>query len=110
MNIEERLAIFIRRLELAPPVGSAEEALKLVCRLIEEAEDEFCSVPRQEPPPLRFTGRMHAARRDRMRRLPQGTLRADTRRHRIYCQRDGSIRIEYVPEDTTIVTKVGKKQ
>ena len=110
MNIQERLAIFVRRLEAAPPSGSAEEAMDLVCHPIEAVEDEFCSVPRQDPPPLGFTGRMYALRRDRMHRLPGGVLMADARRHRIYCHRDGSIRIEYVPESKTIVTKRGKTQ
>ena len=60
MNIQERLAIFFRRLEATPPATNAEDAMNLVCRLIEEVEDEFCPLPRENPPPgLRFTGRVH---------------------------------------------------
>ena len=65
MNIQERLAIFYRRLEASPPAGSADEALNLVCRLIEEVEDELCPLPREEPPPKHFTGRMYAPKKDR---------------------------------------------
>src|SRR5437764_3144403 len=108
MNIQERLAVFVRRLEAASPGSSAEEAMNLVCHLIEAVEDEFCSVPRQDPPPLGFTGRMYAPRPDRTRQLPGGVLVAEARRHRIYCHRDGSIRIDYVPEKKTILVKRGK--
>jgi len=109
MEIHERLAIFYRRLEAAAPATNAEEALSLVCRLIEQVEDEFCTVPREEPQPLRFTGRMYAPQQDRVRRLPEGGVVADTRRHRIYCQPDGTISIVQMPSRKTVMIKAGRK-
>lgn len=95
MNISQRLDLFFQRLKDAPPAASAEEAMRLVGRLIEEVEDEFCPLPREEPPPVGFTGRMYAPREDRMRRiLPQGTLVADTRHHKVFCQPTGEITIQ----------------
>jgi hypothetical protein len=107
MEIHQRLAEFFRRLEAAAPANTAEGALQLVCRLIEEVEDELCPLPREEPPPLLFSGRMYAPRPDHVRRLPRGTLVANTRHHRIYCQPDGSIRIEHIPDRKTVLAKDG---
>jgi len=110
MNIQERLEVFYRRLKTAPPAASADEAMNLVCRLIEQVEDEFCPVLREEPPPLVFSGRMYAPQRDRMRRLPQGQLVANTRHHRIYCQPDGAINIVHMPSRKSVMIKDGKKK
>lgn len=108
MDIPQRLAAFFRRLEAAPPVGTADEALALVCRLIEEVEDEFCPVPRAEPPPLAFTGRMYAPREDNIHRLPDGSITAITRRHRILCQRDGAITVVHMTDKSVVFTKPGR--
>ena len=51
MDIPQRLAEFFHRLQAAPAAASAEEALALVCRLIEEVENEFCPLPREQQPP-----------------------------------------------------------
>ena len=85
--------------------------MRLVCQLIEQVEDENCPFPREEPPPpvAVFTGRMYAPREDRMRRImPQGTWVADTRHHRIYCQKNGDIHIVHMPDRQTILFKNGK--
>ena len=108
MNIQERLEIFYRRLAAAPPTTSAEEAMNLVCRTIEQVEDEFCSMPREEPPPrLRFTGRMYAPQPDRIYRLEHGGLMAEARGHRIFCLADGGIRIEDADEEMVVFVKDG---
>jgi hypothetical protein len=109
MNIQERLDVFLRRLAAAPPARNADDAMSLVCGLIEEVEDEFCPLPREEPPPLKFTGRMYAPRKDHMRRLSQGTLVADTRHHRVYCQADGAISILHMPDRRLVIAKGGRK-
>jgi len=109
MDIQKRLAVFFQRLEAAPAASTAGEAMSLVCRLMEQVEDELCSLPREEPPPLRFTGRMYAPRPDRMRSLEDGGLVADARHHRIYRRPDGAIRIELVPAGITLLTKEGRK-
>ena len=111
MNIQERLAVFFQRLEASPLASNAEEAMALVCRLIEEVEDEFCPLPRENPPPmLRFTGRMYAPQHDRIFALEGGGLVAEARRHRIFCFPDGEIQIEDADTETTVLIKNGKKK
>lgn len=85
MDIQQRLTEFFRRLQAAPPAANAGEALALVCRLMEEVEDELCPLPRGEPPPLRFTGRMYAPREDRIWPQPDGRILASARHHEINC-------------------------
>ena len=110
MNIQGRLQIFFARLEAAPPAANAEEAMALVCRLIEQVEDEFCPVPRENPPPLDFSGRMYAPQNDFMRRLPSGQLVASTRHHRIHCQPDGAIKIVHMPTRDPVLMKLGARK
>ena len=110
MDIQQRLEVFFRRLADAPPATNADEALRLVCRLIEEVEGELCPVPRRTPPPKEFTGRMYAPQADRIRRLPQGIIIADTRRHRIYCQLDGAISVERIDGRRMELIKPGARR
>src|SRR4051812_28762599 len=106
MELHQRLDVFLDRLQSAPACHTAEEALALVCRLIEEVEDEFCSLPRATRPPFHFTGRMYAPQADRVRRIG-GLLVATTRHHRIWCRPDGSIRIVHVPSKQSVLEKRG---
>lgn len=111
MDIHHRLAEFFKRLEAAPPASNAEEALALVCRIIEEVEDEFCSLPRENPPPtLRFTGRMYAPQKDRIFPLEGGGLVAETRGHLIFCEPNGGIRIDDADDGTIALMKNGRKR
>ncbi len=109
MDITQRLELFFRRLADAPPAASAEEALRLVCRLMEEVEEEFCPVPKENPPPEHFTGRRYAPQKDRVRLKEGGILRANTRHHRVYCRPNGGIDIWHVPSDTHILSKAGER-
>lgn len=93
MELHERLAVFFERLDAAPPVATADDALALVCRLIEEVEEEFCPLPRKDPPPRRATGRMYAPQPDSIIRSPAGIIHATTAGHLIVCNHDGSISI-----------------
>ena len=108
MDIHERLIVFFRRLEAAQPVANAEEALQLIGRLIEEVEDEFCPLPRRQPPPKDFTGRMYAPQNDNIRHLENGGKRAKARHHLIFCGADGRITIVFAPTGVTVFTKNGK--
>ena len=108
MNIQERLAILFRRLEAAPPAASADEAMDLVCRLIEEVEDEFCPLPRQDPPPKNSTGRMYRPQRDSIEPFGTGGLYAKARRHLILCSVGGEITIIYDPSSTIVFRKKGR--
>jgi hypothetical protein len=109
MDIAQRLELFFRRLAEAPPSASAEESLALVCRLIEEVEDEHCPVPREKPAPFDFTGRMYAPQSDRIQHLAEGTILALTRRHRIYCCANGQINVFHKITKKPVLTKAGKR-
>src|SRR5687767_5310006 len=110
MDLHQRLAEFFKRLEAAPPAASAQEALELVSRLIEQVEDELCPVPRQHPAPVRATGRMYPPQEDRIKRLANGSIKADTRQHRIFCRATGAILIFYVPTRSLVLHKRGKHE
>ena len=109
MDIAQRLELFFRRLAEAPPAGTAEEALALVCRLIEEVEDEHCPVPRETPAPTDFTGRMYPPQADKIYPASDGSIEADARRHQIYCGRDGRIAIFRRGSTTPVLNKPGRR-
>ena len=96
MELHERLKIFFERLRTAPPCASAEEALALVCRLIEEVEEEFCPVPREASPPKRRIGRMYPPQADSITFAEGGAIHAITSGHLIQCHADGAIYIEHM--------------
>ena len=110
MEIQQRLELFYKRLTDAAPAASAEEALALVCRLIEEVEAEFCPVPRETPPPEDFTGRMYAPQEDRIDRRRDGIIIAEMRHHRTTCFANGGIVIVHKPSNVTALHKEGKKR
>jgi hypothetical protein len=74
MDLHERLNSFLERLTAASACGAGQEALALVCRLIEEVEEEFCRITRVHPPPLTFTGRMYPPQSDHLRVRDDGTI------------------------------------
>ena len=108
MDITQRLELFFRRLAEAPPAATAEEALRLVCRLIEEVEDECCPVPRETPAPIKPSGRMYPPQADNIFPLENGDIEAQTRRHSILCLRDGGIVAKHALKGETVLTKPGK--
>lgn len=107
MNLHERLAVFFERLRAAPPCHDAEQAFTLVCHLIEEVEDEFCSIPREDPPPWHRTGRMYPPQNDLIFHERDGSIRAETRRHTMSFLPDGSIRITAVATGGIEFFKIG---
>ena len=60
MDLQERLKVFLERMQAAPACGNAQDALALVCRVMEEVEDDHSPIAREVPPLLGFTGRMYA--------------------------------------------------
>ena len=83
MNIQERLAVFYERLRIAPPAASAEEAFMLICRTLEEVENEFSPLPKQSPPPRTFDGRMYLPEADNIVKAPDNSMWIKTRHHRV---------------------------
>ncbi|GDX11202.1 hypothetical protein LBMAG57_29740 [Verrucomicrobiota bacterium] len=109
MELQERLKIFFERLRTAPPCANAEEALALVCRLIEEVEEEFCAVPREASPPKRRIGRMYPPQADSITFAEGGTIQAITSGHLIYCCADGRILIEHIRSGRVELLKLAAK-
>jgi hypothetical protein len=110
MDLHQRLTEFFRRLEAAPPAASAQEGLDLVCRLIEEVEDELCPLPRECPPPLHLSGRMYPPQEDRVKRVRSGAIKADTRQHRIFCRPGGAILIFHLRTRSFVFQKQGRHE
>jgi len=52
MTKAERVAELIRRLEVSPAVGNAEDALRLVTTVLEEIEDQHSGVPNDPSSPM----------------------------------------------------------
>ena len=96
-------------MQAAPPASNAREALALVCQLIEEVEDESCPLPREEPPPYRFTGRMYAPKPDQVHPMPNGGLVATTLRHPVHCFPDDGVTIVHIPTRRVKIAKEGGK-
>ena len=57
---------------------------------LEEVEVEFCTVPKKDPAPLSFDGRMYLPQPDNIRTGLKNWLWVRTRHHRIAIKPDGS--------------------
>jgi hypothetical protein len=90
MNIQERLEIFYKRLAAAPPAKNAEEAFVLICGTLEKVEREFCPLPKKNPPPHSFDGRMYLPQNDSIEFRKDGSWWIKARRHRIVIEPNGS--------------------
>src|SRR5437870_3647858 len=100
MDIQERLTIFYARLQAAAPANNAEEAFRLICRTLEQVEDEFCPLPKKNPPPRTFDGRMYLPQGDNIRNREDGSLSVRTRKHRI----------RIMPNGDFVIYRKGEKQ
>jgi hypothetical protein len=108
-SIAERLVEFYRRLAAATPAANSEEALGLMCRILEEVEDDLSGIPKQAPPPrvTMFDGRLYPPLGDMVRRLPEGGIVARTRKHTIMIGANGSISILRTANSELEFTKSG---
>ncbi len=108
-TIRERLNELYRRLAAAPRAAAADDAFDLICRTLDEVEDEMSGIPKQTPPPpLRApAGRLYPPQADRIVRQPDGTLVARTRQHVIRVGADGSIAIVSATKGVVEFTKSG---
>lgn len=107
LTVRERLDLFFERLEKAPPCTSAGEALLLVCRTLEEVEDEFSGIPKNPNPGLKFDGRMYPPRADYMKPQSDGGQIAQTKGHEVRLGVDGSISIQERTSGQEQFTKQG---
>jgi hypothetical protein len=90
----ERIAEFLKRLEDADPVSSAEDAFKLLSETLNAVEDELSGVP-NDPSKWQSDGRMYPPQTDSERDVSErpGWKRFRSRSHNTLIGPDGSIEI-----------------
>ncbi|MDQ3332035.1 MAG: hypothetical protein M3552_15500 [Planctomycetota bacterium] len=95
MSRQERLEEVYRRLTAAPALTSADEAFELICRSLEEVEDELSGIVKADPPPApeQDDGRMYPPLGDYVRRMSNGGIIARSRRHRIVIGSNGRMKV-----------------
>jgi hypothetical protein len=103
MDIHQRLEIFYERLRSAPAASNAEEAFRLICYTLEKVEDEFCAVPKKNPPSLSFDGRMYLPQSDNIKKGDGDAMWIKTRHHLISIKAEGSFVIfRQMPKKTLL--------
>ncbi len=95
MTPRERLPELYRRLGATPKAESSDVALRELCEVLDQVENEFSGVtqPVRIPAPAINDGRMYRPLEDHIVRRPDGSILALTRGHRIEVASDGSLRI-----------------
>jgi len=91
----KRLQLFLRRLWAAPPANSAAEALALLAKTLNSAEDEFSEVP-SRPELWETDGRMYPPQEDYRVKCPErpSLRKYRNKGHYNFIGSNGSIRIE----------------
>ncbi|MGE0708793.1 MAG: hypothetical protein AB7N76_21550 [Planctomycetota bacterium] len=107
----ERLAEFLDRLGKAPPAGSAEEALELVNKILDEVEDALSGIPYDPDAAQQLVtdGRMygpHPSFASEWKDNQDVTRFAHTR-HDTFLQNNGAILIRLRRPQTVLLAKPG---
>jgi hypothetical protein len=91
----QRLKIFLKRLAVAKPAGSADEALALLAENLNAVEDEFSKVL-YRPERWRTDGRMYPPQEDSRVKCPErpSLRKYRNKGHYLFIGLNGSIRIE----------------
>jgi hypothetical protein len=94
-SMQSRLREFNRRLGKQPPSSTADEAVQRINQTLERVEDLYSGIPKKVPPPPKNMpdGRMYPKQSDFIKRQPNVSIIAETRRHKILLGRHGSITI-----------------
>jgi len=103
----KRLKLFFERLEAATPVSSADEALNLIKRILNEVEDEH-SGAECNPDAWKDDGRMYPPQEDSRRDVPDSPSlrRYRSAKHNTLVGLNGSIRIQDL-DGKTLIEKAG---
>ena len=107
LSRQERLNLFITRLEKAEGVSSPRAALKLINNTLDEVEDAFSGVPKN-PDAIKMPnindGRMYGVLDDKYVKVAEdGSLIAKTRRNIITIDKDGGFKISERYGDKKII-------
>lgn len=105
----KRLKEFIRRLGKKRPANSDEEAFDLVSNTLNEVEDEMSNIP-YAPKKWMNDGRMYPPQQDSKRETDnKNVVRYRNKGHNTYIGKNGSIKIEEVSGNKTVlIDKEGK--
>ncbi|WP_444997551.1 FG-GAP-like repeat-containing protein [Aliikangiella sp. IMCC44359] len=87
----ERLKIFSKNLADAPAATNADDALRLINKIMDEVEDAYSGVAAKVNPGLKYEGRMYGPRKDFVTELPNGGLEAITAGNIIRISPNGGI-------------------
>lgn len=88
------MAVFLRRLEKAPPAGNLEQALKLVSETLNAVESELTDIPFNSAA-WQTDGRMYPPEEDSARDVPgrDDVVRYRSKAHNIYIRANGALEI-----------------
>ena len=104
---QKRLEILFKRLEVAPPTNSADEALELLAITLNAVEDEHSGIP-HNPDAWKDDGRMYPPQEDNRRGVAgrPSLRRYRSAKHNTFIGLNGSIGIETV-EGKVLLDKPG---
>jgi hypothetical protein len=105
---EVRLAEFVRRMEAAPAVGSAKEAMTLLSRTLNQVEDELTDIP-FDPDRWLIDGRLYPPVPDSAREVAgrPDLIRYRSRGHNTWIGPNGAIRIADIATSSVVLDKPG---
>src|SRR5712671_395937 len=100
--------MFLEQLEAAPPASSADEALALVAKILNEVEDEHSGVE-YNPDAWKDDGRMYPPKEDNRREVSgrPSLRRYRSAKHNTFIGLNGSIRIQNL-DGKVLLDKTGQ--
>lgn len=107
LPLHERIRLLYERLQNAPPCRTADEALGLICVVLEAVEDEWSGVPRDPNPTKEFEGRMYPPQGDSITLTGDGGKRVRTKGHQIFLEANGTITFKRLSNHTVEFVKQG---
>ena len=104
---QERLKIFLERMNAAAPTSSDSEALELLSRILNKVEDEFTTIP-YLPEQWMADGRMYPPQADSKRIVTSEISRYRNRNHNTFIGTNGAIKIVTVNGNNVVLDKAGR--